>query len=750
MARYRPCLFQGHAGVLRLLVAVAMSHRGEGRPRPRGRPSCGGWGTRTFPAPPSPPKPLPRHPRSSLIGSPAVQTEVLRLESLPSFGGLVSSLTSCPEQWAEYLRYPSSTVIGPVPCPSHSHLSVLQRALLWKTLLPHWLAAVANDLAACQLGKPFQSPLASDPHPGTPEALSQILTETEGPVVLILPGPSEPGPPPVHPLHWVGQAAQGLAEDRRVKRVQVISFGAECQREVVLKALDLAAQEGHWLVFNNCHLLDQWDEEVVCRVTQLLSCTDGGHVTDVEKGEGPAEGGPCGQTQAHPRFRLWFITWGDAPLSIPAAVRSSALRLACDSPWDLKEALRCSLCQAVAAVTDPVEVGPVLRCAVLHAVLLQRRTYGRLGQGRAYCWTREDLQALLEAQVRTARHCSDPVGALEYIAGSLVYGGHVEDPADLEAVMGVARACLRPPPPLWGRGPHTLSALVARGRFGRRGLLQEVEQRLQASSPSADPLLLGLSAGLAEELLRTQSHTLHLLLRDSQTAGQEWDGLVRSAASLHGTLAQTDGNRAPRPTRSAPTALRALSRLEARAELLGAYLRKESPETPPHAYRLSAFRSPRGFLAAVLREAARAEKRGTLRLSRLSLHFQVLSAGTVPSSAPPSGAYLCGLELRGALWDTRLSALQDTLSPKPCPMPLVWVRARTGPPDTRGCLLLPAPLPLPPLPGREFGEGDIVARVPLAAKLDPVLCALRPVRLVSTLQERPHPLCTSGHAYSEL
>ncbi|XP_035240223.1 dynein heavy chain domain-containing protein 1 [Anguilla anguilla] len=795
MARYRPCLFQGHAGVLRLLVAVAMSHHGEGRPEAERAAFLRGLGDEDFPgsaqpaqAPPTPPTQLPDWiPR-------AVQAEVLRLESLPSFGGLVSSLTSCPEQWAEYLRYPSSTVIGPVPCPSHSHLSVLQRALLWKTLLPHWLAAVANDLAACQLGKPFQSPLASDPHPGTPEALSQILEETEGPIVLILPGPSEPGPPPVHPLHWVEQAAQGLAEDRRVKRVQVISFGAECQREVVLKALDLAAQEGHWLVFNNCHLLDQWDEEVVCRVTQLLSCTDGGHVTDVEMGEGPTEGGPFGQTQVHPRFRLWFITRGDAPLSIPAAVRSSALRLACNSPWDLKEALRCSLRQAAAAVTDPVEAGPVLRCAVLHAVLLQRRTYGHLGQGRAYCWTREDLQALLEAQVRTARHCSDPVGALEYIAGSLVYGGHVEDPADLEAVTGVARACLRPPPPLWGRGPHTLSALVARGRFGRRGLLQEVEQRLQASSPSADPLLLGLSAGLAEELLRAQSHALHLLLRDSQTAGvqprppvlpkltqardrlralrdtleraggrrvtpqtplglflqQEWNGLVRSAASLHGTLPQTDGSRAPHATLRAPHAtLRALSRLEARAELLGAYLRKESPETPPFAYRLSAFHSPRGFLAAVLREAARAEKKGDP--SRLSLHFQVLSAGTVPSSTPPSGAYLCGLELRGALWDTRLSALQDTLSPKPCPMPLVWVRARTGPADTPGGASSSLPLYHCPLYlDGEFGEGDIVARVPLAAKLDPVLCALRPVRLVSTLQERPHPLCTSGHAHSAL
>ncbi|XP_061072291.1 dynein heavy chain domain-containing protein 1 [Conger conger] len=739
MVHYRPCLFQSHAGVLRLLVSVAMAHRGGGCSEAERVAFLRGLADENIPVPtqtdPGPTRPAftPSTPPTQLPTwiPPAVQREVLRLESLPSFRGLVSSLSSCSEQWAEYLRYPSSTVIGPVQCPSHSHLSVLQRALLWKTLLPHWLAAVADDLAACQLGEAFQTALASAPHPGTPEALAQTLDKAKGPVVFILSGPSEAGPPPVHPLHWLEQAARGL-EDTTVKKVQVISFGAECLRGVVLKALDLAVQEGHWLVFNNCHLLDQWDEEVECQLTQLVSCTD------------------------------------------RAGVRSSALRLACDSPWDLEEALRGSLRQAGSAALSPAGAGPLLRCAALHAVLLRRRRYGNLGQGRVYSWTREDLQALLEAQVWTASRCGDPVGALEYIAGSLVYGGHVEDPADLEAVKGVAKACLRPPPRLWGRGPHTLSELVARGRFGRRALLQDVEQRLQASSPSSDPLLLGLSAGLAGELVRLQSHRLHLLLRDSQTPAvqpcppalpqltqardrlqalkdtlergggcrvtpqtplglflqQEWDGLVRRAASLHASLAQPGRNHTPHP--SAHT----LSRLEVRAELLGAYLRRESPGTPPYAYRLSAFHNPRGFLTALLREAARAEKGDP---SGLSLHYQVLSAGMVPSSAPPCGAYLCGLELQGALWDTRLTAVQDTLSPKPCLLPLVWVRAQTRPPEEPGGS---SPLPLYRCPlylDGEFGEGGAVTRVPLAAKLDPVQCALRPVRLVSTLEEGPRP-----------
>ncbi|KAI1893567.1 hypothetical protein AGOR_G00125050 [Albula goreensis] len=377
----------------------------------------------------------------------------------------------------------------------------------------------------------------------------------------------------------------------------------------------------------------------------------------------------------------------------------------------------------------------------------------------------------MEVQVQIASICDDPVGAMEYIAGSLIYGSHMDEPEDLDAVKGVVRACLRKPPPLWGRGPHTLSELISTGDFGHRDLLQDVEQRIQALSSSDDPLLLGLSAGLVGELVRMRSRTLHMLLRESQTPKaqnlptplphlltdvqarmqalkdrlkqdevhrllsapqtplrrfllQEWDGLVQEAASLRSALQETN----------VTSSLHTLSWLEGRAELLGAYLWKESPETTPYIYRLSAFHNPRGFLAALLRDSAKTEQED---IALLTLCFQVLSAGKVPDSLPQSGAYLCGLELQGALWDTRLGALQDTLSHRPCPLPIVWVRAQLRAPKSSNCS---PPLYYCPLYLEEgFGEGSAIIHVPLAAKMDPVLCAMRRVRLVSTLRDRPRP-----------
>lgn len=58
-------------------------------------------------------------------------------------------------------------------------------------------------------------------------------------------------------------------------QVNVVSFGALCDREVVLSALDKSLHHGHWLVFSNCHLLDHWDGGVLARLDHLTSLLKG-------------------------------------------------------------------------------------------------------------------------------------------------------------------------------------------------------------------------------------------------------------------------------------------------------------------------------------------------------------------------------------------------------------------------------------------------------------------------------------------
>lgn len=146
------------------------------------------------------------------------------------------------------------------------------------------------------------------------------------------------------------------------------------------------------------------------------------------------------------------------------------------------------------------------------------------------------------------------------------------------------------------------------------------------------------------------------------------------------------------------------------------------------------------------------------------LSTQVLSYSTYPISLPLDSVYLCGLELKRASWDTQLQVLQDTVSPQSCSVPLLCVKAQVrstnSSHDTAPCkssylmdnrnvhCAAVVSLTTPQVPiyhcplyldeGLESGSSgladvNIITKVPLHTNLDPLLCSLRRVRLVSRL-----------------
>ncbi|XP_028818658.1 dynein heavy chain domain-containing protein 1-like [Denticeps clupeoides] len=788
LAQYRPCLFQNHATVLKLLFSVNLFLKSEGCSEVERVAFLRGLSD-IHPPEWAFPDPLPalkvtQATNHELLGwiPHTVYHELQCLEEIPAFQGLMRSLKVNSQLWQQYLHFPSSTVTGPVPCQSHAHLCSLQRALLWKTLVPNSLSAVAEDLAACQLDQLFFSSSTQ-----CAKALSS-LSRNKDPVIINLPDFKLEVLGGMDPLYWLKQVAH--ADNNRIK-FKVISFGNACEKEKVLTALKEAVQDGHWLVLNNCHLLDEWDEEVVSQISKVIPFKTNGHRTRVEEGLLTSDVGSA--IQVHPVFRLWFVTKGQNPLTIPAVVRMNSIRLVCDSSWDLREELCSSLSQVV-SFSPPVlthdqtwsMLEPALRCAVLHSVLQQRQMFRHLGHGAIYSWTQEDLLALTDAYNHICKPCNDPFGALEFIAAQLVYGGHVTDSVDLETINMVARACLKPAPPSWGRGPHTLSeAIIGSGQFDRRRMMQRLEHCIYTIPISSDPTILGFSSGLAVEQVRVQSNMLRILLHQSQSPSSEvrrhigtlsprtemagymeacerlqalqkrlkyrqhigevvaieplhcflkmeWEDLVETVSVLLTKLSCPGWNGTSSVT------VHNLSRLEKQAELLISYLWEGSASHTPKIYCLSAFQNPKGFLDSLIRSMARAERKD---VSHMSFHYQVLGASV--SSLHTNGIYLCGLELHGAIWDTSLGALQSTLSSKSCPIPLLWVRP---------CMMVNSPvqspgsdssLPLYKCPlylDRELEAGswglseqNIVTYIPLAAKLDPLLCVLRRVRLVSTL-----------------
>lgn len=52
--------------------------------------------------------------------------------------------------------------------------------------------------------------------------------------------------------------------------MKVISFGSLYSTDAILSLLDKAANDGHWLVFNNCHLMERWDDKLLGHLIEMI------------------------------------------------------------------------------------------------------------------------------------------------------------------------------------------------------------------------------------------------------------------------------------------------------------------------------------------------------------------------------------------------------------------------------------------------------------------------------------------------
>ncbi|XP_078514868.1 dynein heavy chain domain-containing protein 1 isoform X2 [Lissotriton helveticus] len=735
-------------------------------------------------------------------------TECSRLEILPAFRYLRSSLVYRSCQWQEYFAL-SSSVIGPIPCASHARLTLIEKAILWRTLRPDKLLNVISDLTMCILGQS----LTEDPENDIDSKDSHNCTSV--PVVFVMPGP-ELGGPSTHPLYSIEQMAITQGHEDKLR---VLSFGSPDSEAELPKAFQKGKAKGHWLVLNNCHLLDHWGQEATSHLRELLE-TCGMLPKNPQILEGPdsrLQQAPAedSRSKVHPDFRLWIIVDGDATQSLPAFLKQQAMKVFCDTPLELRSTLKRSFTQGTRQLSSQAPVQHILVLVLLHAVLLHRQHYRGLAEAEVYHWTQADLFAALSVLERVWNLCDDLEEAMVFLAGSVIYGGHVLNPGDEAAVLGVARQCLDTSSRLLPvRGVHSLlSALTCRSLAGTQvteSWIQETQRRIQQLPVSADPVIFGLSEGMAEKINTRRSQELLADLQRSQGVWKPCPPAVPQADSVKTLLSdcvarlkdmalavnrvgERDSGSRERPLhrflldecrlftgmisrlltdlccfqdqllgdpclcsrcddlarglaqgtvpsswsmytkdQSPQTLLQWLQHLQRRQQLLVEYM-----EPDPHSilYNLSAFHCPKRLLVAVMQERAQNESQD---LDHYSIEAQVMQRSVRPKSALQHGLYLTGLEVRNALWDTRLSILQETLSSKPCSIPEVWIRAvRTSTQECGTSSVFPKYL-CPLYVGTAGDEviraqEQVVMFLPLTSKMDPSVCSQRHVHAVSVL-----------------
>ncbi|XP_056410799.1 dynein heavy chain domain-containing protein 1 isoform X2 [Hyla sarda] len=652
--------------------------------------------------------------------------ELGRLEKISSFQGIRSSLSAKTQQWREYFGL-RSTVIGPVPCSTFSHLTLFQVAILWRILKPECLGLVLSHLTSCILGPEAKGEEGAD---------IVDRADPRTPLLFVLPLDS-----PLLPIDFIRLMAK-----KRGKKVRILSWRETPPPCSITDALLTARQEGQWL------LLDRHP----------------GLVDLVETGEADERNPP----------RLFVGATEEAVYSVPVSLRHSSLLPPCAVRLSLRDVLLQSCLDVAEDVGEPDPL--TLRLLILHSILLLRQEYGTYIQRRTYCWSNQDLRDTLHVTRTVRTQCQDWDEALPFIIGAVIYRGHITDKEDGQSVMAVVQHCLQEPHEKSGRGlSHMMSALVASGVCGPWG--HGVTRSLQKLLSMRDPAILGLSEGLKSmtmeifgyqllsNLLITQdiwtlrpgpdenhgaslgkgswsrrgipaespggprlavvedavSQCMDLLqeLEEEQKRAQhELDGghqgpgvapqvppadrksklrpllsfLFGEWQLLHSLLQMTTQEvkdaassclcgrcqeirkvlgegQVPHwwnvyATSSLITLQAWIQGLHLRIRLLSSYISQASPYSVT--YNISVFQKPSRFLHSLLQERALEDHR---ELEPYRLRVQV--SGKTSSTLQPEGVSLVGIHLRHALWDTRQDLLQETLSLQLCALPVVHISA---------------------------------------------------------------------------
>ncbi|NXO22161.1 DYH9 protein, partial [Cisticola juncidis] len=519
-----------------------------------------------------------------------------------------------------------------------------------------------------------------------------------------------------------------------------VSLG-QGQEVVAEQALDVAAQEGHWVILQNIHLVAKW-----------LSCLE-------KKLEQLAEG-------SHQDFRV-FVSAEAAPCPeshiIPQGILENSIKITSEAPTGMQANLHRALDNfsqdTLEMCSQEKEFRSILfALCYFHAVVAERRKFGAQGWNRPYPFSSGDLTISASVLYNCLENSSKvPYDDLRYLVGEIMYGGHITDDWDrrlcrtyldefIKPEMLEGELCLAPGFPLPGimdyngyhqyiddalppESPH-LYGLHPNAEIGfltqRSERLLRTLLELQPRDCSTGPGALGTQEEMVQALLEEMLEKLpeefsmaELLARLEErtpyavVALQECErmnaltaemrrSLAELGLALKGELTMTSDMEALHNSLFLDTVPESWARrsypstaslgswfadLLARISELEAWTRDFS--LPPTLW-LGGLSSPQSLLTAVMQSAAR---RNRWPLDRVALQCDVTKRSREDfASAPREGVYVHGLFMEGARWDVQAGTMAEArLKELTAAMPVVFIKAvPEDRQDTRG--LYPCPL----------------------------------------------------------
>jgi dynein heavy chain len=175
--------------------------------------------------------------------------------------------------------------------------------------------------------------------------------------------------------------------------------------------IETGYQRGHWVILQNCHLLQSW----LKTLEKILE----------------------GLTRPHKDFRLWLTT---LPIdAFPMGILQKSLKIVTEPPDGLKLNMKQTYTKLNDEELDECPhwaFKPLLYVlAFFHAIVQDRRKFGKIGWNVAYDFNESDLNISKKLNGLYLGKCFDrgeviPWETLRYLIGEAMYGGRVTDDYD--------------------------------------------------------------------------------------------------------------------------------------------------------------------------------------------------------------------------------------------------------------------------------------------------------------------------------